>query len=140
MPKLLSARGSAVARESEATKNSMLLAVQRREAQVGAEGRLLNPASSKQIQTLLFGGSANQKTGEVLETEREFDVDLPEEELDSKAGVVAGEAARISQFYSLLTSSIDVIYKFCDRIPGFNDLCKQDRELLFRYERLLGNP
>ena len=58
--------------------------------------------------------------------------DLPEEELDSKAGVVAGEAARISQFYSLLTSSIDVIYKFCDRIPGFNDLCKQDRELLFR--------
>ena len=66
--------------------------------------------------------------------------DLPEEELDSKAGVVAGEAARISQFYSLLTSSIDVIYKFCDRIPGFNDLCKQDRELLFRYEGLLGNP
>ena len=66
--------------------------------------------------------------------------DLPEEELDSKAGVVAGEAARISQFYSLLTSSIDVIYKFCDRIPGFNDLCKQDRELLFRYKRQLGNP
>ena len=66
--------------------------------------------------------------------------DLPEEELDSKAGVVAGEAARISQFYSLLTSSIDVIYKFCDRIPGFNDLCKQDRELLFRYEGLLRNP
>ena len=52
--------------------------------------------------------------------------------MDSKSGVVAGEAARISQFYSLLTSSIDVIYKFCDRIPGFNDLCKQDRELLFR--------
>ena len=65
--------------------------------------------------------------------------DLPEEELDSKAGVVAGEAARISQFYSLLTSSIDVIYKFCDRIPGFNDLCKQDRELLFRCNGRLGN-
>ena len=58
--------------------------------------------------------------------------DLSEEEVDSKAGLVAGEAARISQFYSLLTSSIDVIYKFCDRIPGFNDLCKQDRDLLFR--------
>ena len=63
--------------------------------------------------------------------------DLPEEELDSKSGVVAGEAARISQFYSLLTSSIDVIYKFCDRIPGFNDLCKQDRELLFRFDSFL---
>ena len=39
---------------------------------------------------------------------------------------------RISQFYSILTSSIDVIYKFCDRIPGYNELQKPDRELLFR--------
>ena len=37
--------------------------------------------ASKQIQTLLFGGSANQKTGEILEREREFDVDLPASEL-----------------------------------------------------------
>jgi hypothetical protein len=47
----------------------------------GDDGRLFNPASSKQIQTLLFGGSANQKTGEILEREREFDVDLPASEL-----------------------------------------------------------
>ena len=39
---------------------------------------------------------------------------------------------RISQFYSILTSSIDVIFKFCDRIPGYNQLIKPDRELLFR--------
>ena len=57
---------------------------------------------------------------------------MNDEEMDSKAGLIALEAARISQFYSLLTSSIDVIFKFCDKIPGFNDLCKQDRELLFR--------
>ena len=25
-----------------------------------------------------------------------------------------------------------MIYKFCDAIPGYNDLCKDDRELLFR--------
>merc|ERR1740128_887350 len=59
-------------------------------------------------------------------------VEMNDEEMDSKAGLIALEAARISQFYSLLTTSIDVIFKFCDKIPGFNDLCKQDRELLFR--------
>mmetsp|Transcript_13417 Transcript_13417/g.35678 ORF Transcript_13417/g.35678 Transcript_13417/m.35678 type:complete len:818 (+) Transcript_13417:728-3181(+) len=48
---------------------------------MGEDGRLFNPASSKQIQTLLFGGSANQKTGEILEREREFDVDLPASEI-----------------------------------------------------------
>jgi hypothetical protein len=42
-------------------------------------------------------------------------MDTTEEELESKVGLVAGEAGRIAQFYSLLTSSIDVIYKFCDR-------------------------
>jgi len=59
-------------------------------------------------------------------------VELQEEELESKERLIAVEAARISQFYSLLTSSIDVIFKFCDKIPGYNDLCKEDRELLFR--------
>ena len=59
-------------------------------------------------------------------------VEIDEEDLDSKDGLIAVEAARISQFYNLLTSSIDVIFKFCDKIPGFNDLCKEDRELLFR--------
>lgn len=59
-------------------------------------------------------------------------VEIEDEDLDSKDGLIAVEAARISQFYNLLTSSIDVIFKFCDKIPGFNDLCKEDRELLFR--------
>ena len=59
-------------------------------------------------------------------------IELNEDELDSKDKLIAVEAARISQFYNLLTSSIDVIYKFCDKIPGYNDLCKEDRELLFR--------
>ena len=57
---------------------------------------------------------------------------MQEEELETKDRLIAVEAARISQFYNLLTSSIDVISKFCDKIPGYNDLCKEDRELLFR--------
>jgi len=59
-------------------------------------------------------------------------VEIDEEDLDSKDGLIAVEAGRISQFYNLLTSSIDVIFSFCDKIPGFSDLCKEDRELLFR--------
>lgn len=59
-------------------------------------------------------------------------VEIDEEDLDSKEGLIAVEAGRISQFYTLLTSSIDVIFSFCDKIPGFSDLCKEDRDLLFR--------
>ena len=58
--------------------------------------------------------------------------ELEEEDMDCKERLMTVEAARISQFYNLLTSSIDVIFKFCDNIPGYNDLCKEDRELLFR--------
>ena len=42
------------------------------------------------------------------------------------------EAVKITQFYSLLTSSIDVIRSFCDRIPGITDLSAKDRDLLFQ--------
>ena len=42
---------------------------------------------------------------------------LKEEDLETKAGLVEGETARISQFYSLLTSSIDVIRLVC--VPVF---------------------
>ncbi len=63
------------------------------------------------------------------------------------------EAAKIQQFYALLTSSIEVIRRFCDRIPGIGELCPADRELLFqsaclelfalrlayRYERVNGD-
>ena len=39
---------------------------------------------------------------------------------------------KITQFYNLLTSSIDVIRSFCDRIPGITDLSAKDRDLLFQ--------
>lgn len=59
-------------------------------------------------------------------------MDATAEELDTKDGLVANEAAKIQQFYNLLTSSIDVIRRFCDRIPGINELTQGDRDLLFQ--------
>ncbi|EGI60000.1 Putative nuclear hormone receptor HR38 [Acromyrmex echinatior] len=42
------------------------------------------------------------------------------------------EAEKIQQFYNLLTTSIDVIRNFADKIPGFTDLVREDQELLFQ--------
>lgn len=42
------------------------------------------------------------------------------------------EAEKVQQFYNLLTSSIDVIRLFAEKIPGFTDLDKDDQELLFQ--------
>ncbi|KAF0308023.1 putative nuclear hormone receptor HR38 [Amphibalanus amphitrite] len=42
------------------------------------------------------------------------------------------EADSIQRFYSLVTSSIDVIRGFAERIPGFSELCREDKELLFQ--------
>lgn len=42
------------------------------------------------------------------------------------------EAEKIHQFYNLLTTSVDVIRNFADKIPGFSDLCRDDQELLFQ--------
>lgn len=42
------------------------------------------------------------------------------------------EAEKIQQFYSLLTTSVDVIKHFAEKLPGFNDLCAEDQELLFQ--------
>jgi len=42
------------------------------------------------------------------------------------------EAEKIQQFYSLLTTSVDVIRTFADKIPGFLDLNRDDQELLFQ--------
>ena len=39
---------------------------------------------------------------------------------------------KITQFYNLLTSSIDVIRNFSDRIPGILELSAKDRDLLFQ--------
>nr|NVI74491.1 hormone receptor-like in 38 [Cucujiformia] len=45
---------------------------------------------------------------------------------------VFSEAEKIQQFYTLLTTSVDVIRNFADKIPGFQDICYEDRELLFQ--------
>lgn len=37
------------------------------------------------------------------------------------------EADKIQQFYNLLTTSIDVIRNFADKIPGFTDLVREDQ-------------
>ncbi|GLG95097.1 Probable nuclear hormone receptor HR38 [Gryllus bimaculatus] len=42
------------------------------------------------------------------------------------------EAEKIQQFYNLLTTSVDVIRTFADKIPGFQDLSRDDQELLFQ--------
>jgi len=73
---------------------------------MGPDGALLNPASSKQIQTLLFGGAMNQKTGEYLETEREFDVDLPPElRPDGDDGESDVLLVGRDEFYALATAA-----------------------------------
>ncbi|CAH2104557.1 unnamed protein product [Euphydryas editha] len=42
----------------------------------------------------------------------------------------------IQQFYSLLTTSIDMIKIFAEKVPGYGDLCPEDREQLFASARL----
>lgn len=49
---------------------------------------------------------------------------------------VMTEAERIKQFYSLLTTSVDVIKHFAEKLPGFSDLCADDQELLFQASAL----
>lgn len=46
------------------------------------------------------------------------------------------EAEVIQQFYSLLTTSIDVIKVFAEKVPGYTELCPEDREQLFASARL----
>ena len=57
---------------------------------------------------------------------------MTEEEMETKSGLMENEAAKINQFYTLLTSSIDVIRIFCNKIPGVTELTHNDRELLFQ--------
>lgn len=42
------------------------------------------------------------------------------------------EAEKVQQFYNLLTTSVDVIRHFADKLPGYTDLCQEDQELLFQ--------
>jgi hypothetical protein len=59
-------------------------------------------------------------------------IEATAEELETKDGLVSNDAAKIQQFYNVLTSSIEEIRKFCDRIPGINELCRADADLLFQ--------
>lgn len=42
------------------------------------------------------------------------------------------EADKVQQFFDLLTTSVDVIKHFADKIPGYADLCIEDQDLLFQ--------
>uniref|UniRef100_T1JEI3 Nuclear receptor subfamily 4 group A member 2 n=1 Tax=Strigamia maritima TaxID=126957 RepID=T1JEI3_STRMM len=53
-------------------------------------------------------------------------------ECSSGAESPSSEIEQIQRFYNLLTSSIDVIKTFADKIPGFADLCRDDQDLLFQ--------
>jgi nuclear receptor subfamily 4 group A member 2 len=45
---------------------------------------------------------------------------------------ILSEAEKVQQFYSLLTTSVDVIKHFADKLPGYTDLCQEDQDLLFQ--------
>ncbi|KAL9692489.1 hypothetical protein quinque_016510, partial [Culex quinquefasciatus] len=45
---------------------------------------------------------------------------------------IISEAEKVQQFYNLLTTSVDVIKQFADKLPGFSDLSPDDQELLFQ--------
>lgn len=54
--------------------------------QIGPDGLAMNPASSTQLATFLFGGSMNKKTGQQTETERIFKTareEIPEDALEA---------------------------------------------------------
>ncbi|XP_014249767.1 probable nuclear hormone receptor HR38 isoform X2 [Cimex lectularius] len=46
--------------------------------------------------------------------------------------VQMSETEKTQQFYNLLTSSVDVIRHFAEKIPGFSELCREDQDLLFQ--------
>ncbi|KAH8400449.1 hypothetical protein KR222_000010, partial [Zaprionus bogoriensis] len=47
-------------------------------------------------------------------------------------GLSMSEADKVQQFYQLLTSSVDVIKQFAEKIPGYLDLTLEDQDLLFQ--------
>jgi nuclear receptor subfamily 4 group A protein 2 len=51
---------------------------------------------------------------------------------DDSAVAAAAADARVRQFYGVLSSSLDCIRCFCDRVPGIGELSQTDRELLFQ--------
>lgn len=48
------------------------------------------------------------------------------------SGLGLSEADKVQQFYQLLSSSVDVIKQFAEKIPGYLELTPEDQELLFQ--------
>ena len=42
------------------------------------------------------------------------------------------EAEKVMRLFSILSSSMEVIRTFAEKIPGFTDLSKEDQDLLFQ--------
>lgn len=47
-------------------------------------------------------------------------------------GLSMSDADKVQQFYHLLTSSVDVIRQFAEKIPGYLELSVEDQDLLFQ--------
>lgn len=85
---------------------------------IGADGLALNPASSVQLQTFLFGGAPNQRTGEYTEKKRVFKVpreEIPEAALEAYSQQEKGKkpgTASIIIVIRLLKRLISILHFF----------------------------
>ena len=58
-------------------------------------------------------------------------VDWSSEEQDVKDAMITNETAKVQLLFGLLSSSIEMIRRFCERIPGISELCSNDKDILF---------
>lgn len=61
-----------------------------------------------------------------------LDYSLYREPNQEASPVVMSEAEKVQQFYNLLTTSVDVIRQFAEKIPGYSELLVDDQELLLQ--------
>lgn len=50
--------------------------------------------------------------------------------------MLTNDMVKMQLFYGVLASSIEVIRRFCDRIPGLGDLSSNDKDLLYQSSAL----
>lgn len=65
-------------------------------------------------------------------THYEEPLDLLSPVASTLGGLSMSDADKVQQFYQLLTSSVDVIRQFAEKIPGYLDLTVEDQDLLFQ--------
>ena len=58
-------------------------------------------------------------------------VNWTSEEQDVKDAMITNEAAKVQLLFGLLTSSIEMIRRFYERIPGIAELSSNDKDILF---------